>query len=273
MKTAKTIPAEKIIELANGVKLQYVEQGERAGVPVLFLHGITDSWYSFEPVLPHLPASVHAFAISQRGHGDSDRPATGYHPRDFAADIAHFMDAFNLERAVIVGHSMGSTIARRFALDHPERTLGLVLIGSFFAFRGNPEIADFKDAVSKLTDPVDYNFALEFQQSTLSREVPQAFLERVVDESLKAPARVWEAALDGVLEDDQTAELEKIDLPTLILWGDRDVFCPDTDQEALLAVIAGSKFVPYRGVGHALHWEEPARFAADLAAFIEKLGG
>ena len=55
MKTAKTIPVEKTIELTNGVKLQYVEQGDPAGAPVLFLHGITDSWRSFEPVLPHLP--------------------------------------------------------------------------------------------------------------------------------------------------------------------------------------------------------------------------
>jgi alpha-beta hydrolase superfamily lysophospholipase len=57
-----------------------------AGVPVILLHGITDSWRSFEPVLPHLPASIRAFALSQRGHGDSERPAAGYHPRDFAAD-------------------------------------------------------------------------------------------------------------------------------------------------------------------------------------------
>ena len=273
MKTAKTIPVEKNIELANEVKLQYVEQGDAAGTPVLFLHGITDSWYSFEPVLPHLPASIHAFAISQRGHGNSDRPAAGYRTRDFAADIAAFMDAFELKRAVIAGHSMGSIIARRFALDYPERTLGLVLMGSFLACRGNSEVADFRDAVANLTDPVDYGFALEFQQSTLAGPVPQAFLETVVEESLKVPARVWSAALEGLLEDDHTAELERIDSPTLIVWGDKDAFCPDSDQRALLAGIAGSKFVAYPGVGHALHWEEPERFAADLAAFTEKLGG
>ncbi|HET8675812.1 MAG TPA: alpha/beta hydrolase [Blastocatellia bacterium] len=273
MKTAKTIPVERTIELTNGVKLRYVEQGDPAGAPVLFLHGITDSWRSFEPVLPHLPASIHAFAISQRGHGDSDRPAADYNTRDFAADIAAFMDAFNLERAVIAGHSMGSSIARRFALDHPDRTLGLVLMGSFFAFRGNPELADLRDAVSRLTDPVDYGFALEFQQSTLAGPVPQPYLDLVVEESLKVPARVWRAALEGLLEDDQTAELRRIDSPTLIVWGDKDAFCPDSDQQALRAAIRGSQLITYPGVGHALHWEEPERFAADLAAFAEKLGG
>lgn len=272
MKTAKTIPVERTIELTNGVKLRYVEQGDPAGAPVLFLHGITDSWRSFEPVLPHLPASIHAFAISQRGHGDSDRPAADYNTRDFAADIAAFMGAFNLERAVIAGHSMGSSIARRFALDYPERTLGLVLMGSFFAFRGNPELADLRDAVSRLTDPVDYGFALEFQQSTLAGPVPQTYLDVVVEESLKVPARVWRAALEGLLEDDHTAELRRIDSPTLIVWGDKDAFCPDSDQQALRAAIRGSQLITYPGVGHALHWEEPERFAADLAAFAEKLG-
>ncbi|HEX5733901.1 MAG TPA: alpha/beta hydrolase [Blastocatellia bacterium] len=271
MKTAKTIPVENTIELASGVKLQYVEQGDATGTPVVFLHGITDSWRSFEPVLPHLPASIHAFAISQRGHGDSDRPAAGYRTRDFAADIAAFLDAFNIERAVIAGHSMGSIHARRFALDYPERTLGLVIMGSFLAFQGNPEVASFRDDVSNMTDPVAYDFALDFQLSTLASPIAQSYLETVVQESLKVPARVWRDALEGLLEDDQTAELERIASPTLIVWGDKDAFCPASDQQALLAAIAGSRLVTYPDVGHALHWEEPERFAADFAAFAEKL--
>src|SRR3712207_4230490 len=94
------------VELPNGVKLPYVEQGDPSGVPVVLLHGVTDSWRSFEPVLPHLPASIHAYALTQRGHGDAERPASGYRPQDLAADVAAFMDALGLESAVIVGHSM-----------------------------------------------------------------------------------------------------------------------------------------------------------------------
>src|SRR3712207_9373020 len=88
------------VELPNGVKLPYVEQGDPSGVPVLLLHGITDSWRSFEPVLPYLPASIRAFALTQRGHGDAERPAAGYHPRDFAADVAAFLDSQGLASAV-----------------------------------------------------------------------------------------------------------------------------------------------------------------------------
>lgn len=260
------------VKLSTGVELPYVEQGDPAGVPVIFLDGYTDSWRSFEHVLPHLPNSIHAFALTQRGHGEADRPATGYQPRDFAADVTAFMDAFQLERAVIAGHSMGSTVAQRFGLDYPERTLGLVLIGSFATYRDNPGVVEFWDlAVSQLEDPIEPSFAREFQESTLAQPVPPAFFETVVQESLKVPARVWKAAFQGLLETDFSTELGKIKTPTLIIWGDQDAYCPRSDQEVLLAAIAESRMVVYHGTGHAVHWEEPAHFAADLVAFTENL--
>src|SRR5262245_29880341 len=84
-------PVVKSITLPGRVRLEYAEQGNTDGVPVIFLHGITDSWHSFESVLTYLPSSIHAFAISQRGHGDSERPTQNYSPDDFAADIAAFI--------------------------------------------------------------------------------------------------------------------------------------------------------------------------------------
>src|SRR5215207_7234175 len=188
-----TIEAARSITLRNGVTLPYVEHGDPAGVPVVLLHGYSDSWYSFEPLLPHLPTSIRAFALTQRGHGDADRPASGYTPRDFAADVAEFMDALDIDSAVIVGHSMGSYAAQRFAMDHPERTLGLVLMGSFTSWRENQIVAEFwEEALSKLTDPIDPEFVREFQESPL---MEPAFLETVVREALKVPARVWQEAL------------------------------------------------------------------------------
>jgi non-heme chloroperoxidase len=256
------------VTLPNQVTLPYVEQGDPAGVPVLLLHGITDSWRSFEGVLPHLPTSLHAFALSQRGHGDATRPATGYYPQDFAADLAAFMDTLKLGPAVVVGHSMGSYIAQRFALDYPDRTLGLVLMGSCTTVRGNPVAIGLWDSVvSTLTDPIDPGFVREFQQSTLAQPVPQTLLDTVVQESLKVPARVWKAALAALLDTDFSVELSKIKAPTLIVWGDQDTFFRRREQEALAAAIAGAQLMVYPGAGHGFHWEEPARFAADLVAF------
>lgn len=261
---------QKRVKLTSGVELPYVEQGDPAGVPVIFLHGYTDSWRSFEQVLPHLPQSLHVFVPTQRGHGDADRPTGGYHFQDFAADLAAFMDTLKIGPAVIAGTSMGSSIAQRFVLDYPGRTRGLVLMGSATTWR-NPVVWELGDVVSTLTDPIDPSFVREFQKSCLAQPVPQAFFDTIVQESLKVPARVWKAAFEAHLEADYLSELGKIKVPTLILWGDQDAIHPRSEQEALLAAIKGSQLVVYPGAGHALHWEEPGRFATDLVAFIKNL--
>ena len=106
-------------------------------MPVVFLHGVTDSWRSLKVVLDRLPATLRALAITQRGHGDSSKPDEGYGYADMAEDLREFMDALGLPAAVVVGHSMGSMVAQRFAADHPERVAGLVLMGAFQTIHGN----------------------------------------------------------------------------------------------------------------------------------------
>jgi non-heme chloroperoxidase len=170
--TRTTNPHLKSATLPGGLRLPYVEQGDPAGVPVIMLHGYSDSWRSYELLLRRLPDSIHAFALTQRGHGDADRPADGYRPEDHAADVAAFMDAVGVEAAVIVGHSGGSYTAQRFALDHPERTLGIVLVGAFHSMRGNPDVIGLREVVSQLTDPVDREFVREFQESCVAQPVP-----------------------------------------------------------------------------------------------------
>jgi steroid delta-isomerase-like uncharacterized protein len=267
-----TGPIVRSVELPGRVKLPYVEQGDPSGVPVLLLHAIADSWRSFEFVLSHLPESIHAFAPTQRGHGDASRPERGYRPRDFAADLAAFMDALHLQAAVVVGASSGGFVARRFAIDHPERTLGLVFLGSPANLRDKPGVQEMWDSTfSKLDDPIDPNLVREFAEGTLAQPVPRAVLETIVGENLKVPARVWRETFKGLLEDDSLGDLDRIEAPTLVVWGDRDAILPRDDQESLAAAIAGSRLVEYGGAGHAFYWEEPGRVAADLATFIAEL--
>lgn len=262
-------PPVKWAALRTGITVPYVETGSPIGVPVVMLHGTTDSWFSFSPVLPHLPDSLRAIAMTLRGHGDADRPPAGYRMPDMSADVAALLDALGIDAAVIVGHSMGASIAQRFALDHPGRVRGLVLAASFASFRDNPVVTDFwQTSIVSLADPVDPALAREFQQSTLARPVPAAFVDAVVRESLKVPARVWRAAFEGMLADDGACAFERITAPTLIVWGDRDAFVPRADPLRLHAGIAGSRLVVYPDTGHALHWEMPERFAADLTEFV-----
>jgi pimeloyl-ACP methyl ester carboxylesterase len=265
-------PAIKSVELPNGVRLPYAEQGDPSGVPLLLVHGYAGSWRDFELLLPHLPPSIRALAPTQRGHGDASRPADGYRPRDLAADLVAFLDALRLEAAVLAGGSSGGIVARRFALDHPARTLGLVFLGSPATLRGNPGVQEMWDSdVSRLADPLLPDFVRRFIESTVDRPVPPAFLETVVQQGLKIPARVWKATLKGLLEDDSFAELGRVRAPTLVLWGDGDPFLPRSDQQALAGAIPGARLLVYPGAGHAFYWEEPARAAADLAAFVRGL--
>jgi pimeloyl-ACP methyl ester carboxylesterase len=156
------------IALSTGVELEYLEQGSRDGDPIVFLHGYTDSYRSFDQNLPTFPRNARVYALSQRGHGNSSKPESGFTPADFAADVIAFMDAKGLSRATLVGHSMGSLIAHKVAAEHPDRVEKLVLIGSGPTIAGNPTGLYLAEVVSTLTDPVDPDFVREFQASTFA---------------------------------------------------------------------------------------------------------
>lgn len=260
------------IQLSGRVRLEFAERGEPGGPSVIALHGVTDSWRSFEPVLPHLPPGLHVLALTQRGHGGSDKPADGYAPADFAADVVAFMDTMAIERALLVGHSMGSIHAMRCAIDHPSRVAGLLLAGTMPWFGRPPEVTQLhREQIEPLEDPVSDAFAREFQLSTLAQPIPRAWLDGFVAESLKVPARVWRAAFAGFIGDDFSARLREIDVPTQVVWGRHDVFCAAAEQQAMLQQIRGARLVEYADAGHAMHWEQPQRFARDLAAFVHSV--
>jgi non-heme chloroperoxidase len=261
------------ITLPTGVTLQYYEQGDRQGLPVLLLHGYSDSWYSWSRVLPDLPDELRVIALTQRGHGGASRPESGYAMSDFAEDAIAVMDALGIEAAVVVGHSMGTLIATQLAGRAPERVLGLVLVAGFSTpMRENPNMMEFATgAIFPLTDPVDPLFAREFQQSTLAQPVPDAFLEAVVAESQRLPAQVWKDVMQGMLDHDLTSSFRQITQPALIIGGERDDIASEREQQALQQALPDARLIIYPGTGHAVHWEEPQRFARDLTTFVRSL--
>ncbi|MDQ3411738.1 MAG: alpha/beta hydrolase, partial [Chloroflexota bacterium] len=210
-----------------------------------------------------------AIAPTLRGHGDANHPATGDDFDHFAADVYSFLDALGLASAVIVGYSLGSDIAQRFAMDHPERTSGLVLVGTVTTWRGNAAVRELWDiAIAKMTDPIDADFVREFQATP---GMSPAFHDIVVHESLKVPARVWQAGFQSVMTSDFSAELGKIQAPTLIVWGDADPICPRREQEALMTAITRARLVVYAGAEHNIQWERTERLAADVVEFTQSL--
>jgi non-heme chloroperoxidase len=107
----------RVVEVRTGVRMPYYEQGDTLGTPLVL---------------------VHAFAPTMRGHGDASRPESGYRSSDFASDIAAFMEAVHIEAAVIAGGSSGGLVGQRFAIDFPDHTLGLVLLGAPLTLGNKP---------------------------------------------------------------------------------------------------------------------------------------
>jgi non-heme chloroperoxidase len=260
------------IRLPGGVRLTYAEQGPRGGTTLLLLHGITDSWRSFEPLLPWLPTDWHVIALSQRGHGDSDHGPLSYRTQDFAADAAALLTQLALAPAIVVGHSMGAANAMQLAGDRPELVRAVVGIGAFAQFADKAELAAFHaSAIAPLGDVVPRALAQAFQQDTIAGPVAPGLLETMVDECLKAPAAVWRAAFAGLFADSFVAALPRIAAPVLLAWGDADAFVPRSDQDRLLQALRQAQLSVYRGTGHAVHWEQPERVAADLVRFAASL--
>jgi pimeloyl-ACP methyl ester carboxylesterase len=258
------------VQLHNGVTLNYVEN--QPSFPdsdtIIFLHGYTDSWRAFERNLPLLSNKFRILAIDQRGHGNSSLLSCCYTQADFAADIDAFMTAVKIEKATLVGHSMGGFIAHKVAVDYPQRVQRLVLIGAAPSAVKNPILKELNDTVQALVEPIDLNFVREFQASTFYKPITPVFLDTAVAESLKVPLMVWKQTLAGLIVEDHATRLEQIAAPSLILWGDRDGIVTLQDQQTLQTQIPNSTLKIYRETGHGLHVESPQRFVRDLYRFM-----
>jgi non-heme chloroperoxidase len=264
--------ASRQVQLPNGVTLDYVEHGGPSEVSLVLLHGIADSRRLFEPILERLPVVIRAVVPSQRGHGDSSRPDDGYRPEDFAGDLDVFMAALDIESAVVVGASSGGVVARRFAIDHPSRVRGLVLLGSPFRLRNKTTVEEmWKNTFEPMSDPVDEKLVRGFAEATIGDVVPRDLFDTLVAENLKPTALVWKGTMRGLLDDTSDEELGRIAAPTLIAWGDRDEILSLADQEALADGIPGADLIVFEDGGHMFYLEDPKRTAAELISFVERV--
>lgn len=259
------------LRAVSGLRLAYAEQGDRSGPALLMLHGYSDSLHSFDLIRPHLPHELRVIALSMRGHGESDKPFDVYDVADLAADVPEALDALGLERAILVGHSLGAAVALEAAAAYPARVEGLALIGGFADFRNNAGVAELAETVKQFTDPVDPEFVLAFQESTIADMVQQRFLDLVIEESLRLPAHVWRSIARALLAADPLSAAVRASAPALLLRGVKDAFVPESDQQLLAGALGDARWVEMNGVGHAPHWEAPAATGAIIADFAADL--
>jgi len=255
----------KSISLPNNLTINYAESGGYQEEIVVFLHGYADSWRSYERILKSFPGKYHCLAPDLRGHGDSSKPDCCYGIQDFVHDICLFQDALGIIKSTLIGHSMGSFIAQVFAATYPERVEKLVLISSSCRARGNPILAEIQDDIMNLQDPVEESFIEDFQSPSLP--VPPAFMQSIIAESKKIPARIWKTVFQELVAIDNSDLLDRIKAKSLILWGARDAIFNKDDQNLLYSKIVNSKHIEY-DAGHALHWEIPELVVGDISQFL-----
>jgi rifampin ADP-ribosylating transferase len=260
------------VRLPDGTTLPYVEQGAPSGVPVVLLHAVGESWRSWSRLLPQLPPDLWAVAVTQRGHGDADKPEAGYAVADLAADAVGLLDALGVHRAVLCGTSSGGLVAQRVAVDRPDRVRALCLVGSPRGLRDTP-VPGWVDDAAALSDPVPESFArASVEGFPVGRALPEDFVRQMVEDATRVPARVWREAVRGLVEAEPPTDSGRISAPTLVICGGGDDLLTLEHEEALAAAIPGATLVAYAGTGHLVLWEEPERVASDLVALLRRSG-
>ncbi len=257
------------ISLNKGVSLDYMECGDPNGSPMLFIHGYNDSMRVWDLLRPYLPTDKRQIYVSLRGYGDSDKPESGYEMSDFMDDIVEFIEQRELSNIILLGHSMGGFISHQLALEYPQYVQKLVLIGTAPTGASSETIGGTDgDEIDRLTDPVDPDYIRFAQTEQIMSPVDSDFIEGFLYETAKAPARVWQLAMKGMITEDHSDQLKNIQVPTLILFGDGDIFFNRDEQQQFLDAIPDSKLIVYPGVGHGIHWEIPEQCGKDISDFV-----
>jgi rifampin ADP-ribosylating transferase len=254
------------VTLAGGLTTVVTEVGaDNGSPPVVLLHGWVGSRRSFAALTPVLSRHARLVAADQRGHGNADKPTTGYDLPTLAGDVLSLLDLLELPRVVLLGASSGGYVAQQVALDAPDRVAGLVLAGTPRDLRGRPPFADELD---RLHDPVDPAWARSFTAGLTDLDrLPSWYVDVLVEDSLRLPAAIWRASLHGLITSAPPTDLGVIDVPTLVVSGGRDHLVGE-QTAALVAAIPGAQWIEYPDTGHLVLEEQPTRLADDVADFL-----
>ena len=253
--------------------------------PVLLLvHGMAGSSATWRAVLPGLTRHCTVIAPDLPGHGQSDKPPTDYSLGAHANMLRDLMIALGVERASVVGQSLGGGVAMQLAYQHPQRCERLVLVSSGGL---GSEVSWMLRALAlpgaELLMPVLFPSFLREAGNTVSRGLARlgwraphleqewrAYVSLTQPDNRLSFLRTLRAVVDA---GGQTVSAhDKLylasQLPTLIVWGGRDRIIPVSHASAAHEAIPGSRLVIFDGSGHFPHTEEPERFVETLTEFV-----
>ncbi|MDQ2064921.1 alpha/beta hydrolase [Xinfangfangia sp. CPCC 101601] len=259
--------ARQTVTLKSGQTIGFVEMGDTAGAPLILIHGYTDNSRSWSLLAPELIAGRHIYAIDLRGHGKSSAPECCYTPLDLASDLDGFMQAKDIAKADVVGHSLGSMTGAVFAALHPEKVDRLVLISSALAV---PQAsADWLwENVPTLPETIDPNSQFMLDWYWNPTPVAVDFIDRERAESAATPRQTWQGVLEGLSATDWSPLAARIKAPVLIIWGAQDGLFDAATQDRLKAVLPQAKHETYAENGHNMFWEIPETVGPVIAGFL-----
>jgi pimeloyl-ACP methyl ester carboxylesterase len=256
------------IKLKTGITLDYFESGNYRGKTVLLIHGWGDSWRTWEASLRFLPLDYRYICMTQRGFGDSDKPESGYRQLDFLLDLDALLEALKISNATLVGHSMGGMIAHHFAIEFPQRVNSLILVSTTGSGQMSSVLKSEAKGLEDLQDPIAPEYYRDLEVIPMGIEPSPEILETVIYEIMKTPARVLQQAMNGMLEENHFDRLSEIAVPTLILYGEKEMYFSEPQQQEMADAIPDARLKCYPNVGHGLQWEMPEQFAEDFAWFM-----
>jgi len=265
---------------SQGVDLHVEEAG--SGVPLLFIHEMGGSCSSWEPQMRHFARSHRCIAYNARGYPPSSVPVDyrEYSQEASARDAVAVLDALGIERAHIVGLSMGSFVTLQFGLDFPERALSLTVAGCGTG-SSLDNYAQNQRRYEEMAAGIEQGGFEAFVHEYVRRPIRQALLKkdpigwREFADGLAAASPVGMACtLRGVQARRPSVwhlqeRLERMKLPTLLLCGDQDEPCLEPNL-FLKRVIPDSRLFVFGESGHAVNQEEPGLFNAVLRNFIDR---
>ena len=254
------------IQTSKGA-IGYAEAG--AGeTPIVFLHGVGSDKSVWRPQLEHFCRSRRAIAFDYPGYGESDPAPPAVTRDDFAAAIFAAMDALEIERAHVCGLSLGGVVA--IAMHHaaPGRCASLIIADSFAAHPDGPAIRERGLNASR---SIGMRAMAEQRVGILLAPGASAELrDEVIEAMAGIEPQAFAVGLDAVWLADQRERAAAIDVPTLVLCGDRDAVTPPALSDELAELIRGAQSRLIEGAGHLSNAEQPAAFNGLVGEFIQQ---
>lgn len=262
----------------DGVRIHYQEKG--MGTPLVLIHGFTSSTYSWKEVFEPLSKNFRVIALDLKGFGFSGKPDGDYSRRAQAMLVAHLLDYLKVEKAWLCGNSMGGEIALNFALQNPQRVVGLILVDS--AGVNVPGSGSLAPAYLLVPVVGRVLMALALRSDKLVREgLVKSFYDpaKVTDERVAYYHRPLKtrggqlAALRARTQADLfpiEQDLQKITAPTMIIWGAEDQLIPLAAGRKMNSLIKDSKLVVLENCGHLPQEEMPGRVVEEMTKFIAR---